>query len=141
MGAMLHLFKSLGTSGVLLLLYAVRGSAFCPAGAIAALRLSPTPQHAVPRVGAAASSAALGSTHALQRLWDELSRGAELDDVEDQALEVEAEVFAQASSWSKTFTPLRTVVAEVADSSMSISVLVLPSESQPGRGPSLAFLF
>eukprot|EP00903_Cladosiphon_okamuranus_P016266 g15002.t1 len=40
-------------------------------------------------------------------------------------MEVETELFSQASSWSKTFTPLRTVVAEVADS-LSVSVLVLP---------------
>lgn len=43
-------------------------------------------------------------------------------------MEVEAELFPQATAWSKSFTPMRTVVAEVADSK-SISVLVLPRES------------
>lgn len=49
-------------------------------------------------------------------------------------MEVETELFSQASAWSKSFTPLRTVVAEVADS-MSVSVLVLPREfpRQPSR--------
>lgn len=75
----------------------------------------------------AATAAAPSATHALQRIWDELSAGAELHEVEGRMMEVETDLFAQASAWSKTFTPLRTVVAEVADG-ISVSVLVLPRE-------------
>lgn len=120
---MVDLFRSLCFSGVVLLLSTARGSAFCPV--TSALRSS---RSSLPAVTAAASSATLGSTHALQRLWDELLRGAGLEDVEDRVMEVEAELFPQATAWSKSFTPMRTVVAEVADSK-SISVLVLPRES------------
>lgn len=79
----------------------------------------------------AATAAVPSTTHVLQRIWDELSAGAPLQEVEDRMMEVETELFSQASAWSKTFTPLRTVVAEVADAnadadSMSVSILVLP---------------
>jgi len=49
-------------------------------------------------------------------------------------MDVEAELFPQAPAWSKTFTPMRTVVAEVADE-ISVSVLILPRESLPGGAP------
>ncbi|CAM9328165.1 unnamed protein product, partial [Laminaria digitata] len=50
---------------------------------------------------------------------------AELQDVERLLIGVETGLFPQASAWAKTWTPMRCVVAEVADS-LSISVLVLP---------------
>ncbi len=122
----------------MLLLSAARGSAFCPV--TSALR-SPRPSPVTGKAAAAsAPSATLGSTHALQRLWDELSRGVGLKDIENRVVEVEAELFPQADAWSRTFTPMRTVVAEVADNSKSISVLVLPRES-PLQGSSLALFF
>lgn len=72
-----------------------------------------------------ASPAAHGTPEALQRIWDGLLAGVELQDTEKQMMEVEPDMFSQASAWAKTFTPFRSVVAEVADS-LTISVLVLP---------------
>lgn len=74
-----------------------------------------------------AISAEPGTSHALQHVWDELVDGAELQDVEELLMGVETGLFPQASAWAKTWTPMRCVVAEVADS-RSISVLVLPRE-------------
>lgn len=74
-----------------------------------------------------AISAEPGISHALQHVWDELVDGAELQDVEKLLMGVETGLFPQASAWAKTWTPMRCVVAEVADS-RSISVLVLPRE-------------
>lgn len=77
------------------------------------------------------SPEAHGATHVLQRLWDGLLAGAELQDVENRIMEVEPELFLQASAWAKTFTPFRSVVAEVADR-LTISVLVLPRKLLEG---------
>lgn len=67
------------------------------------------------------------TAHALQRVWDELVDGAELQDVEKLLTGVKTGLFPQASAWAKTWTPMRCVVAEVGDS-RSISILVLPRE-------------
>lgn len=72
-----------------------------------------------------ASTAADGTPQALQRIWDGLLAGAELQDMENRMMAVEPHMFSQASAWAKTFTPFRSVVAEEADS-LTISVLVLP---------------
>eukprot|EP00752_Nemacystus_decipiens_P012918 g11433.t1 len=104
---------------------AIRGSSFSP-GVVSRSSRTTTISGGIPN---AAATAAPSVNHALQRIWDELSAGAQLHEVEGRMMEVETELFSQASAWSKTFTPLRTVVAEVAESdkiSMSVSVLVLP---------------
>eukprot|EP00904_Undaria_pinnatifida_P002624 jgi/Undpi1/12362/HiC_scaffold_5.g02034.m1 len=65
--------------------------------------------------------------HALQRVWNDLVGGAELQDAEKLLVGVEAGLFPQASVWAKTWTPMRCVIAEIDDSRfISISVLVLP---------------
>ncbi|CAM9759266.1 unnamed protein product [Pylaiella littoralis] len=137
-------YRSLCTSGALLLC-ATPGTGFCPGvsttrGVVASSatqrmrgtcgeisRCSSGDRHGSTRRSTAlpAIPAAHGATHALQRICDGLLAGAELQDVENQLMEVEHEYFSQASAWSKTFTPFRSVVAEVADS-FTISVLVLP---------------
>lgn len=119
---MVHRSRSLLSTSAALLMAATRGTAFSPG--VGALR---TAISAGRPCAAAAAAAAPSATHALQQIWDELSAGAELREVEARMMEVETELFSQASAWSKTFTPLRTVVAEVAGS-MSVSVLVLPRE-------------
>lgn len=74
-----------------------------------------------------AVAAESSTAHALQRVWDELVDGAELQDVEKLLTGVKSGLFPQASAWAKTWTPMRCVVAEVGDS-RSISILVLPRE-------------
>lgn len=125
---MAHRLRSLLCTSGALLMGATRGTvtAFSP---VVASPLRRTANSCVGRHSAAAPTAAPtdSATHTLQGIWDELSAGAQLHEVEGRMMEVETEVFSQASAWSKTFTPLRTVVAEVAGS-MSVSVLVLPRE-------------
>eukprot|EP00903_Cladosiphon_okamuranus_P016267 g15002.t2 len=89
------------------------------------MHASPRSQRSAISAKAATAAPTDSATYTLQEIWDELSAGAQLHEVEERMMEVETELFSQASSWSKTFTPLRTVVAEVADS-LSVSVLVLP---------------
>lgn len=115
--------------GILLLLCATKqGHAFSVAAANRPLVLS----RASNGLSASAISAEPSTIHALQRVWDDLVDGAELQDVEKLLVGVEAGLFPQAPAWAKTWTPMRCVVAEVDDSrSMSISVLVLPREYTP----------
>lgn len=111
-------------AGGILLLCAAKGHAFSvgsnrPSTLYRASSTGRRPTSAV--------SAEPSTTHALQRIWDGLVSGAELQDVERLLIGVETGLFPQASAWAKTWTPMRCVVAEVADS-LSISVLVLPRE-------------
>lgn len=74
-----------------------------------------------------ATSAIPSTTHALQRVWDELTEVSDLGNIEKLMVEVETALFPQSPSWAKTWTPMRCVVAEVPDG-QCISILVLPRE-------------
>lgn len=110
-------------AGGILLLCAAKGNAF----GVGAHRPSTLSSGSNPGRSTSAISAESSTAHALQRVWDDLVDGAELQDVEKLLVGVEAGLFPQASAWAKTWTPMRCVVAEVADR-RSISVLVLPRE-------------
>lgn len=131
-----HRLRSLLCTSVALLMVTTPVGAFFP-GVTTTSSMQPSRTAARGgRPSTAAAAAAASTNHALQRIWDELLAGAQLHEVEGRMMEVEPEFFAQASAWSKTFTPLRTVAAEVADN-VSISVLVLPRELQYLRAGTL----
>lgn len=114
--------------GILLLCATKQGHAF---GVGAANRPSAL-SRASHGLSTAAISAEPSTTHALQRVWNDLVGGAELQDAEKLLVGVEAGLFPQASVWAKTWTPMRCVIAEIDDSRfISISVLVLPREYGP----------
>lgn len=103
------------------------------AGASAFTNFVPSPRSSdgiTRRSGAVVSATAAppgpSTSDNLQHICDRLLvDGAELKDVERLVMNIEANIFPQASAWSKTWTPMRAIIAEVEDG-MSISVLVLP---------------